>query len=262
MPDPFNIATLPEDIRAEPSLASFKTVDDLAKSYVSSQKLIGTNRLPSPQPTWTDNEWNGLYQALGRPEKPEMYELPKDVKLREGITMDPEKLKGTWGELHKLGLNKKQAEGVMRYYMGTLNSTAEAEDAMRTQQVATGVEELRKTHGDKYDAVVGIAKGVLQKFSPDGFMDFLEKSGLANHPQMVGFLHKIGSVMSEDSMRGGGAPSIPVGDAGAATLELTKLEQDQEFQKAYHDRHHPSHKEAVDRILYLNRIAYPGKVQS
>lgn len=262
MPEAFNIATLPEDIRAEPSLQSFKTVDDLAKSYVSSQKMIGTNRLPAPQPTWGEQEWNQHYAALGRPEKPEGYTLPGDVKLREGLTMDPEKLKSTWGELYKLGLNKKQAEGVMRHYMNSLNTTSEAEETMRQQQLASGVEALKRAHGDKYDAVVGIAKGVIAKFAGKEFVDFITENGLANHPQMVEFLHKIGSAMSEDTMRSGGGNVLPVGDAGSASIELKRLEGDSEFQKAYNDKYHPGHQEAVDRVLYLNRIASPGKIQS
>ncbi|HRI37089.1 MAG TPA: hypothetical protein PLO50_00880 [Nitrospira sp.] len=242
-------------------MAAIKTIPDLAKSYVSAQKLIGQNRLPAPAENWTDKEWNDLFGKIGRPETPDGYEFPKDVQLKAGLEFDKEKTKAAFTELHKLGLTKKQAEGVMRHYLSSVNSTAEAEETARQQAYAAGTEKLRRTHGDRYDAVVGVAKGVLTKFGGEEVTNMLTSMKLDSNPDMVEFLYKIGQAMSEDTMRSGGGSSLPVGDAATALNEITKLESDPEFQKAYNDRAHPKHNDAVDRMVYLNRIAFPGKVQ-
>lgn len=260
-PAVFDVSILDESLRGEPSLAAIKTIPDLAKSYVSAQKLIGTNRLAAPAENWGDKEWGELYNKLGRPETPDAYELPKDVKLQPGVELDKEKTKAAFAELHKLGLSKKQAEGVLRYHLNSVNSGVEADETARQQAYATGTESLKRTHGDRYDAVVGIAKGVLGRFGGEEFTNLLTSMKLDSHPQVVEFLYKVGQVMSEDTMRTGGGVNLPVGDAASAGLQLQKLENDQEFQKAYNDRGHPGHKDAIDRVLYLNRIAYPGKVQ-
>ena len=260
-PAAFDISVLDESMRSEPSLASIKTIPDLAKGYVSAQKLIGTNRLPAPADNWGDKEWGDLYNKLGRPEAPEGYELPKDVQLKAGLEFDKDKTKAAFTELHKLGLSKKQAEGVMRHYLGSVNSSAEAEETARQQAYASGTEALKRTHGDRYDAVVGIAKGVLGRFGGEEFTNLLTTMKLDSHPQVVEFLYKVGQVMSEDTMRTGGGVNMPVGDAAQAQIEIRKLEGDAEFQKAYNTKEHPGHNDAVDRIMYLNRAAFPGKVQ-
>jgi hypothetical protein len=44
------IDSLPEDLRSEPSLADFKDLSGLAKSYVSAQKMLGSSvRIPTEE---------------------------------------------------------------------------------------------------------------------------------------------------------------------------------------------------------------------
>lgn len=255
-----DLTALPDDIKGAPSLQSFKTVDDLAKSYISSQHLIGQNRLPAPADNWTDQQWGELYGKLGRPEKPDGYAMPTDVTLHEGFKIDDAKRVAAFTEFHKLGLTKKQAEGVMRYYIGAMNSVAGEEDARRQTSFANGQAALKTAYGDKYDAVVQSAKNVLAKIGSPDFIKYLDETGLANDPEMVGFLFKVSQGISEDRLRSGGQNINPSLDAGQALAEITRLETDEGFQKAYHDRTHPDHESAVQRILMLNGLAYPGKV--
>jgi len=93
------LAQLPDEaLRLEPSLAQINGKDwseagpALAKGYVEAQKLIGQNRLPTPQKDWDDKKWDEFYSKVGRPEKPDGYQVPGDLKLEEGVTLPPERL--------------------------------------------------------------------------------------------------------------------------------------------------------------------------
>ena len=79
------IDTLPEDLRGEPSLRNFTDTAGLAKSYVHAQKMIGVDKLPLPGKSATDEEWNNVYERLGRPNAPTEY----DFESVEGIA-DPD----------------------------------------------------------------------------------------------------------------------------------------------------------------------------
>ena len=108
---------IPEDFKEEKSLQNFQNMNDFVKSYLHSQKLVGADKIPVPNKMATDEDWNAVYERLGRPETPDgyKYELPKETKLEEST------LKAFSEEAHKLGLLPKQAQGIINYY----NSMAE-----------------------------------------------------------------------------------------------------------------------------------------
>ena len=103
---------IPESYKEEKSLQNFSNMDDFVKSYLHSQKLVGADKIPVPNKMATDEDWNAVYERLGRPETPDgyKYELPKETKLEEKT------LKAFSEEAHKLGLLPKQAQGIINYY--------------------------------------------------------------------------------------------------------------------------------------------------
>ena len=42
------LSTIPEELREHPSLSPIKDVENLARSYVNAQKLIGADKIPLP----------------------------------------------------------------------------------------------------------------------------------------------------------------------------------------------------------------------
>ena len=76
--------TLEEELREDKSLMSFKTVGDLAKSFVTTKKMVGANVIPVPGDTSTEGEWQEYHKAGGRPETVADYNL----KAPEGFPED------------------------------------------------------------------------------------------------------------------------------------------------------------------------------
>ena len=79
-------ASLAEEIRADKSLAPIKDINSLAKSYIHAQKLVGVEKIPLPNKHATEEDWNVVYDKLGRPKSPEEYKynISKDANIDEG----------------------------------------------------------------------------------------------------------------------------------------------------------------------------------
>lgn len=252
----------PEDLRAEPSLAAIKTVQDLAKGYVSAQKLIGAKRTAIPGDNATDAQWGEFFNAVGRPDSPDKYEVP-DVKVDDSLKPNADRLKLVQKKMHDLGFTPKQARGIMEYYMTSMNEQFLASKAATETQSSAATAGLKQEWGEKFDTNVDIAKGVIRKFAGadgDAFLTYLDQSGMGSNVQLIKFLHKVGSAVLEDKDRGNsGANNLPLNDQSRATIEIESMKGDEEFQKALQDARHPAHKSAVDRWIKTHSAAHPGK---
>lgn len=260
MPDPDNsqfLATLPEDVRAEPSLKSVPDVSTLAKNYVNAQKLIGTKRIAAPDPNWGESQWNEFYDQVGRPKTHDQYQVPS-VQLEEGISLDKDKIGKFQQHLHKLGLTTKQASGIFEYYLSSLNETARGQKSISEQQAAASETELKNEWGEKFSANLDLAKGVIRKFGDEKFMQYIEGSGMGNNPQLVKMLSKIGSMMLEDKALGSGS-EFGLKDGTRAVAEIESLKTDKEFMEALMKHEHTGHRAAAEKWVRLHQVAYPGK---
>lgn len=259
------VATLPEDLRKEPSLATFKDVGTLAKSYVEAQKLIGSKRIAIPGDKAPETEWNQFYSSLGRPETHDKYEVP-DIKLEEGVAFDEKKLDAVKQHFHKLGLTPKQAHGAMEYYLNHVNETVKTTRGATEAAHTAAIAELQKDWGDSFETNVDIARGIIKKFGgehADELQKFLNDSGLGNNSRLIKLFHKIGTEFLEDTGRRGGGSSgtLPMGDQSRAQLELQNLKLDNDFQKALGDPRHPGHGAALERWINIHKVAHPGQVK-
>lgn len=252
------LAALPEDIRADPTLASVPDVATLAKNYVNAQKLIGTRRLPEPQAGWTEKEWNDLYGKLGRPETPDKYSMP-ELKLEEGLSFDTDRMKAAREFFHKSGLTDRQAKGILEYYGNVLNDQVKGMRTRQEQSVAQTMADLKAEWGDKTDANIDLAKSVIKKFGDEPLLKHLETAELGNNPSFIKALAKIGQMMQEDSSRGSGRATLDVKDSTAAMREIEALKMDVDFQTALQSSNHMGHMAAVQKWNDLFKVAYPGK---
>ena len=108
---------IPEEYREEKSLQNFNKMDDLVKSYLHSQKMVGLDKIPVPNKHATDEDWKEVYKRLGSPETGDQYKysLPEDHAVPEDT------LKSFSEEAVKLGLLPNQADGIMKYYNEMIN---------------------------------------------------------------------------------------------------------------------------------------------
>ena len=243
---------IPEEYKEEKSLQNFSNMDDFVKSYLHSQKLVGADKIPVPNKIATDDDWNTVYERLGRPESPEgySYELPEESKV------DDTTLKAFSAEAHKLGLLPKQAQGIMNYY----NSLAEQSDKsleFRDETARAEAEiELRKEYGPAYDLKVTQARNLATNTLGADFLRntiLQDGSSLGNNPQVVRAFADLASKLSEDSMvQGEVASAMTVKEIDGEIDTLTQPGS------AYWDKTHINHKKAVDEVQRLYELKNNG----
>lgn len=248
-------ASLPEDLREDPSLKDIKDVPGLAKSFVNAQAMVGADKVAIPGSNATDAQWGEFWNKLGRPESAEKYEF---VVPGEGspLAPDPEVLKGYATVCHKLGISQTHAAGIMQWFNETsegLLTAAEGETGKLNEQ---GIVALKKEFGAAYAERVDFSRVALKTYGDNEFVAFLKSNGGQNNPAVVRFMAKIGQAMSEDKLGSGGLRTLGK-TPEAARAELEALSIDKEFQDALMHGDNPGHKAALERKKLLYEQAYP-----
>ena len=139
-----------EGLRDDKSLSTVKDVWGLSKSFIDTKKMVGAETMLRPNEKWGDDEWNGFYDAGGRPETKEDY----NIKRTEGIpeeAMTDDMLNGFQELFHKIGLSKKQVDAIVAHN-DALTITKMKDMAQETEDQNNIVQDaLRKDWGLAYD---------------------------------------------------------------------------------------------------------------
>lgn len=240
---------LPETYRADPAFASFKGLDGLAKSYKDTMQFVGADkatllRLPKDAEA---PEWGEVWTKLGRPEAPDGYKIEGEHGLSE------DQVAAFRTQAHALGLPQRQAEGMVQFYA---QQQAAARSALQEQAVTSLTEEW----GAAFEDRVGAARKAAELYGGPELMAVLKETGLGFHPAVVRAFAKIGLETTEPGeLRGSGGARQPGGRLAPAEAqaEIGKLHQSQDFTKAYYDRDHAGHGQAVAQMAALMEQAHP-----
>ncbi|HDS7133368.1 TPA: peptidase [Klebsiella aerogenes] len=135
-------------------------------------------------------------KAEGAPEK---YEFTAG----EGVELDTEALKDFEPVARDLNLTNEQAQKLVDAYpkilAGVQQRQAEAWQA-QTEEWAATVKADKEIGGDKLTANLGVAQRALDTFGTPELKEYLNGTGLGNHPELVKAFIKVGKAMSEDGM--------------------------------------------------------------
>lgn len=191
---------VPEELREHPSLSSIKDVQNLARSYVNAQRLIGADKIPMPHNP-TDEDLDNIYGRLGRPESPDGYAIEAD-----GQILNEETVAGYQDVAHKLRLTPDQAAGVLEYYKAVSHGSMEQMQANQSEYMAKVENDLKSEWGDAYESKVVAAANVVKEFASPDMMDMQLADGtkVGNHPDFIKAFAKMAdfrhSVTSEDTV--------------------------------------------------------------
>lgn len=137
---------------------------------------------------------------------PEKYEFTAG----EGVELDTEALKDFEPVARDLNLTNEQAQKLVDAYpkilAGVQQRQAEAWQA-QTEQWAADVKADKEIGGDKLTANLSAAQRALEQFGDPELKEYLDSTGLGNHPALVKAFIKVGKAMSEDKVVTGGHES-------------------------------------------------------
>ena len=236
---------IPTEYKNEKALQNFQDMDGFVKSYLHSQKLVGSDKIPIPNKFATDEDWNTVYEKLGKPKSPDEYKynLPKESKL------DDDSLKAFSATAHQLGLLPKQAEGIINYYNELANASEVDTNAKAETARAETEKTLRKEYGSAYKHRIHAAKNLASSTLGNDFLNntiLQDGSKLGDNPIVVKAFAELASQISEDTMVKGEAPAY------MSLKEINKqIAALQQPGSAYFDKRHPNHDDAVSEMQTL-----------
>lgn len=130
---------------------------------------------------------------------PEKYEF----QAAEGVELDADALKDFEPVARDLNLTNEQAQKLVDAYpkilAGVQQRQADAWQA-QTEQWATDVKADKEIGGDKLTGNLSAAQRAMDQFGSPVLKEYLDTTGLGNHPELVKAFIKIGKAMSEDGM--------------------------------------------------------------
>ena len=242
-----------EEFRNDPNISKFTELDALAKSYINATRMIGQDKVAVPNENSTDDQWNEVYTKLGRPETADKYKLEAKSDV---VPIDEGAIKTFAETSHKLGLNNKQAQGILEYYKSMMESTAQQSRIDYETSHAEAVQQLRQEWGKSYDENVKKAAAVAKANLGTDILEIQLKDGsvLGDNPALIkGFL-KIANMMSEDKIVSTESESVDQGKD--VEQEIARIMNDRTG--PYWNKTHPDHDKIVQQV-YTLRSMVDGK---
>ncbi|MDR3418688.1 MAG: hypothetical protein P4L83_21150 [Nevskia sp.] len=257
---------LPDEYRADPAFKDLADVGALAKSYRHAVSLVGADRaellqMPKDGP---DDKWDG-WARLGRPEKPEGYQIDKPP---EGV---PETAMATFRQrMHAAGASQKQVGEALAVYsdvaaaqqaeLDKVGLTADRQKALfgAVLPQEKALTQLKGEWGAAYDAKLAGAVRAVRELGGGDLITLLDATGLGNHPLILNAFAKAGERMAEPAGLKGGSGGQMQGPLTPelAKAEIQKLSGDTAFFAKMGNAQHPEHKQAMERWNELHRYAY------
>ena len=238
---------IPKEYQGEKSLQNFQDMNGFVKSYLSAQRLVGLEKIAIPNHLATDDDWDQVYQKLGRPNNPNEYKYNlKDSKL------DDNSLKAFSEHAHKLGLLPKQADGIINYYNELANaSVIDANSKAETSRLEAE-KTLRQEFGPAYNNKINAAKNLASATLGDDFLSntiLADGSKLGDNPTVVKAFANLASKLSEDTIVKGDSPSYMT--TSEIEKQIATLTQPN---TPYWNKQHPNHAQAVKEVFELNEL--------
>jgi len=238
-----------EEFRQDPNIEKFTEIDALAKSYINATKMIGQDKVAVPNKNSTEDQWNEVYDKLGRPESPDKYSL--DVKS-DVVPLDNGAVKQFAENAHKLGLSNKQAQGVLEFYKNSMEGTAQQSKVDTETAQVQAEQELRQEWGREFENNVKKAGALAKANINSDILDLELKSGIrvGDHPELIKGFAKIASMMSEDKI------VSPESDSASksADIESEISTITNNTDGPYWNKQHPDHDKVVQQVYTLREM--------
>lgn len=237
---------LPIEMQSDPSLQHIGSVEGMAKSFINAQKMVGAEKMAVPGSWATDEDWDLVYNKLGRPAESSEYEFELGEDANEGFT--------DWfrDAAHKSGLSGRQAAQLAEAYQEYSGGALQQSETQLDQHRDTVETELRQEYGGRYQDKMDAANEMLKEFeAPDMTeMRMADGTSLGDNPEMVRFMVKLSDYIktevSEDGLAGRDSrPNVSDSDLQTRISTMTAKNS------PYWEKQHPDHDRVVSEVLRL-----------
>ena len=167
---------LSEDLRKDPALSTFKNVNDLAKSFIETKKLVGTIK--------------------HAPAKVEEYKFTALKVLHPGIAKSMEATqKFLATRLHALDIDQDRADKLQQEVILGLHNGMVQQEKIRAEKAKEVETALRGEWAENYDKNKNNVENIFKRL---GLEDYGKE--ISGDPIKLKAMHKLTSLLSEDSI--------------------------------------------------------------
>lgn len=138
--------------------------------------------------------------------------VPEDGKytlaMPEGVEVDQALLDELGPEFKELGLTTAQAQKLADKFIASQQAKAEKQGATWAKTIGDWADTAKADPdigGTKWDGTVSASRRAVDTLGTPALKEYLNASGGGNHPELIRFMAKVGSMIKEDSPAGGGA---------------------------------------------------------
>jgi hypothetical protein len=259
--------SLPEDLRDEDCWKSVTDFQNMAKQFVNQRKAIGKSKVAIPTEKSSQEEWDAFYATLGRPEKPEDYQVEVPDDLKEVYT--DEALAEAKKFAHSIGVTDKQFAAYMKFSMerdAKLLADQDAFEAQQQEEARQAAEKaMRDDFGPAYDKYLHAANRIVAEAFPKEEDQLALTEELGNNPRFIRFAAIVGSRLLESKAQVAQLTTDTPGDAMKKIKELQSTPGYMSSDGSYMDgsvrkfMSRDQQKEITERIRELYKTAYPNQ---
>lgn len=226
-------ANLPDDLKAEKSLQSFKDINGVMRTLAHQARMVGADKVALPGKDAKPEDWGKVWDKLGRPTAPDKYDLKDVQKLPDNAPYDYEGEKVFLKDFHDLGLTQSQAKGLLSRYREKIGGQLQTYEQTQAAQREEALTALKKDFGQAFDQKVSKARLYVESVAGANAADIIAKYG--NDPAFIRFAVDASKSMQEDS--------VTVGQNTGIDRALSPAEAQAEINdiraEAGKDRNHP-----------------------
>jgi len=202
------LSSVPENLREHDAFKGVEKMSDAWQRYVDLNDK-SKDALFIPGENATDDERNGFYSRLGRPEAPDGYELKRPEDLPEYVVYDDETAAGFAKMFHEANVPKDMAKKLHDSYLKAFIGAKQQEKKALDDAVNT-LKNDPNWQGDKFGANTELAHRAYKTLAGDdkGAAELLDVQiggglKLGDHPAFLKLFHNISQKISDDSLEGG-----------------------------------------------------------
>ena len=244
-----------EDVRGFIENKGFKDPEALASAYWNLEKTRGVpaDRLLTLPADDKPESWSPIYNRLGRPEKPEGYEV-------QGVEGTPADFIAWQRETyHELGLTKKQGEALSKKWNELVTASGAHDQQASKEKLQGQINSLKKEWGAAAQQNIEVVDAMVEKLGMDEATQ-KQLEGVLGFDGFAKFIHgittKFGIKLGESDFHSGTGSGNDFGamTPAAAKARRDELMSDPEWVKAFSNGDVAKRKE-FDR---LSAQMYPG----
>ena len=260
------LSSFPDDLKENPTLQRFDSVESLARGLVETKALVGKKGVIHPGENATPDQLNDYYTQLGRPETVEGYGLD-EIEIPEVLqpSWNQEGVNAVVSEMFAKGASKEVVQTAVAK-MAEIQAAGISEANQTIGEYKTkAAEALQKEWGGAYKGKLEAAQGAfreaaaLAKVSKEDVEAIIGPDGgrMADNPAMLRLFAAIGEAGGEHSFVGEASRRT-----GMTPAEAMQRVQEIEADKGYVDAGDPRHTMLIEQHLDALRYIHPDEEET